>query len=349
MHTCEGKRKVGAANHSIGRRRRDSSPLATTIYLAVAAVLLSAIDYGIARSGGMGFGVLAAPCENATTGGGEGRIQNVEVTATTNLDLTSIFACEGGTFVVAWLGAVNVSGTIHIGVGTTVTIVGDTSPNSTGDAASSMGSSNITAGGGNSSIHDEVDVLTGALSIPRGLTSAVVGAGSSTTSVDTDESLDFGPIFFVDGGQLILENMAVRGGFVLNSTENSTARGAGIHAQHSNITVTGCEFEDNFAELYGGGIFGNYSTLSVVDSVFRRCRAGFRASAGDDVDSNGGGIGVSMKFALPALAIVDVVCTRMCTLRFSTSFEGTWSQGLYTHRAPALNKVVGSKRDIACA
>ena len=130
-----------------------------------------------------------------------------------------------------------------------------------------MGSSNITAGGGNSSIHDEVDVLTGALSIPRGLTSAVVGAGSSTISVDTDKGLDFGPIFFVNGGQLILENMAVRWGFVLNSTENSTASGAGIHAQHSNITVTRCEFEDNFAELYGGGIFGNYSTLSVVDSV----------------------------------------------------------------------------------
>ena len=107
MHTCEGKRKIGAVNHSIGRRRRDLSPLATIIYLAVAAVLLSAIDYGIARSGGMGFGVLAAPCENATSGGGEGRggIQNVEVTATHNLDLTSIFACEGGTFVVAWSGA----------------------------------------------------------------------------------------------------------------------------------------------------------------------------------------------------------------------------------------------------
>ncbi|CAN0565920.1 unnamed protein product, partial [Laminaria digitata] len=90
----------------------------------------------------------------------------------------------------------------------------------------------------------------------------------------TDKSIAFGPIFFVDGGQLFLENFAVRGGFVANSTSNPTVSGAGIHAQYSNITVTRCEFEDNFAELWGGGVYGNRARLVVVDSVFRRCRAG---------------------------------------------------------------------------
>ena len=122
-------------------------------------------------------------------------------------------------------------------------------------------------------------------------------------------------MFFVDGGQLFLENMAVRGGFVVNSTHTPTVSGAGIHARYSNVTVTGCEFEDNFAEFSGGGIFGNFSTLVIVNSVFRRCRAGFKAIPGDDdVDGNGGGIGVSIESALPSFASVDVVCTRICSL-----------------------------------
>ena len=318
MHTCERKRTVGAVDYGIGHRRRVSHPLAAIIYLVVAAVLLSPIDYGIARKGEMGFCVLAAPCvpDNATAR--EAGATTLEVNATTDLNLTSIFACEGGTFEVAWSGTVNVSGTIHIGLGTTVTIVGDRWPNSTGDTASSTRSINITASSGNSSIRDEVDTLTAALSIPHGLTSAAVRVGYSETSVEPDRNLDFGPIFLVDGGQLILVNMAVRGGCV-NSADNPIDSGAAIHAQHSNITATGCEFEDNFAPVFGGGIFGNYSSLVVVDSVFRRCRAGFEAEAGDedeDVVGKGGGIGVRMECALPTFATVSDIYARICSVRF---------------------------------
>ena len=314
MHTCERKKRVGAVDYGIGHHRRVSHPLAAIISLAVAAVLLSPIGYGIARKGEMGFCVLAAPCvpDNATAR--EAGATTLEVNATTDLNLTSIFACEGGTFEVAWSGTVNVSGTIHVGLGTTVKIVGDSRPNSTSDTASSTRSINITASSGNSSIRDEVDTLTAALSIPHGLTSAAVRVGYSETSVEPDRNLDFGPIFLVDGGQLILENMAVRGGFV-----NSTDNGAAIHALHSNITATGCEFEDNLALVYGGGIFGNNSTLVVVDSVFRRCRAGLPAAAGvedENVVGKGGGIGVRIECALPTFATVGHIYACICSVRF---------------------------------
>ncbi|CAN0426080.1 unnamed protein product, partial [Scytosiphon promiscuus] len=65
--------------------------------------------------------------------------------------------------------------------------------------------------------------------------------------------MPFGPILFVDGGQLFLENMVIRGGYVINSTDFPTASGGGIYANQSNITVTSCVFEDNFAEFAGGG------------------------------------------------------------------------------------------------
>lgn len=68
----------------------------------------------------------------------------------------------------------------------------------------------------------------------------------------------------------------------------------GIYAWASNVTVTSCVFEDNFAGMWGGCIFGNYSTLVVRDTVFRRCRAGVIPEAGDeDVVARGGGIAVS--------------------------------------------------------
>lgn len=65
----------------------------------------------------------------------------------------------------------------------------------------------------------------------------------------------------------------------------------------SNVTVSSCVFEDNFAEKWGGGIFGQNSTVIVRDTIFRRCRAGFTPSAGDNddenIDGSGGGIAVS--------------------------------------------------------
>ena len=88
--------------------------------------------------------------------------------------------------------------------------------------------------------------------------------------------------------------MAISGGFDVSSNYGATINGGGIHAENSNLTITRCEFKDNFAELWGGGIFGNWSTLVVVDSVFKNCRAGFRPAAGNvDVVGAGGAIGVN--------------------------------------------------------
>ena len=240
----------------------------------------------------------AAPCSTGitTASSGEGGTMNVKVTPTTDLDLTSIFNCEGGDFKVIWSGAVNVTGTIYIGLGTTVSILGDTDSNATEQTTSAEIYSSTSGGSGNSTSDNELDILTEALSIPNGLTSAVVGVGSWDVDADTDKSISFGPIFSLDSGQLFLENMAVRGGFVVNTTANGEAvSGGGVHALNSNVTVTGCEFEDNFAQFWGGGIYANISTVILVDSVFRGCRAGFQSSAGEeDVDGAGGAIAVSV-------------------------------------------------------
>lgn len=300
-------------------RRVTRNSFRAGVFILFAAIIVSPTLEGVSRAMGVGSGVLAAPCVtgNTTTvdeeggrGGGAATF-NVSVTPNTDLDLTSIFNCEGGQFQVAWSGAVNISGTIHIGLGTTVKIVGDSSSNIIfATDSTSERDSNTTGGGGNDSTsNDPVDDLTAALAIPSGLTSAVVGVGSSKISADTDKTLSFGPIFYVEGGQLFLENMAIRGGFVANSTSGPTISGAGIHAVDSNLTATACEFEDNFAEFLGGGVFANRSNLVVVDSVFRRCRAGFHSKADDeDVEGAGGGIGVSGVSALFTPAMVVVVC-----------------------------------------
>ncbi|CAN0082894.1 unnamed protein product, partial [Ectocarpus sp. 8 AP-2014] len=138
---------------------------------------------------------------------------------------------------------------------------------------------------------------------------------------DAETTAPTGPLFFVDGGQLFLDSLAVRGGYTSNSTgsftytastdaaadgANSTTTsgvnetaiatvvisGGGVHAIDSNVTVTGCEFEENYADYWGGGIFANGSTLVVRGSVFRRCEAGEVPLPGDeDVDGAGGAIG----------------------------------------------------------
>lgn len=251
---------------------------------------------------GVGLGVLAAPCMvgNATAGGPTTVTEFV--TPTTGLNLT-MFNCEGGRFEVFWSGVVNVPGTIIIGPGTTVEIMGDASSNTTSDTASIPESSSS----------GELDDLTAKLSIPRGLTSAAVRIAPSDLSAAPNESVSLGPIFFVDGGQLFLENMAIRGGFAENSTDYPTASGGGIHAHHSNVTATWCEFEDNYAESAGGGVFANESTLVLVDTVFRRCRAGVRAEAGDeDVRGAGGGVSVSVVSALTAPAMIGVLYVIHC-------------------------------------
>ncbi|CAN0077212.1 unnamed protein product, partial [Laminaria digitata] len=65
-------------------------------------------------------------------------------------------------------------------------------------------------------------------------------------------------------------------------------KGAGILAVDADINVTRCEFRDNFAVHWGGGIYAEESTLVVVDCVFEGCRAGFQSFAGEE-DAEGAG------------------------------------------------------------
>lgn len=248
---------------------------------------------------------------------GDGGSERVWVTPDGELDLTSFFACEGGKFDVLWSGIVNVPGTIYIGRGTTVRIIG-----SVAEGNSSLGES--------SSDSDQPRIAALSNKLPplqNGLTAAVVStlsdqsnastASTSTTARD-DGALDAqsGSIFFVDGGQLFLESLVVRGGNAINSTDASSGAvvvtGGGVHAVDANVTVTDCEFEDNFAQEMGGGIFTNRSTLVVVRSVFRRCQADAVSSPEDDVSGAGGGIGVRFTGTKASLINVSRDFSRQC-------------------------------------
>ncbi|CBJ26637.1 adhesin-like protein [Ectocarpus siliculosus] len=182
------------------------------------------------------------------------------------------------------------------------------------------------------------------------------GNSSSTFPSSTQEGEEAettaptGPLFFVDGGQLFLDSLAVRGGYTSNSTgsftyaastdaaadgTNSTTTsgvnetaiatvvisGGGVHAIDSNVTVTGCEFEENYADYWGGGIFANGSTLVVHGSVFRRCEAGEVPLPGDeDVDGAGGAIGAEFTDVL-----VDGCLFEKC---FASKKGGGMHQGI---------------------
>lgn len=249
------------------------------LFLLAGAILATPTCTG----SGMGMRVFAALCTSAATtssgGGGEGVAQQFSVTPTTALDLTTVFDCEGGEFEVYWSGAVNLTGTIVIGRGTTVNIFGD--------GNSSKDNSNL-------SDQERLEELTSGLELPLGLTSAAVGVGPSNITSDTDTSISFGPMFYVDGGHLLLQDMIVRGGFAANTANALDGSGGGIYAIRSNVSVARCEFSDNFAEYFGGAIYANESTLTVVDSMFRSCEAGFNYTVDDeDLEGAGGGILVS--------------------------------------------------------
>ena len=232
----------------------------------------------------------------------------VVISNDTAFDLSTIFACEGGEFNVSWLGIVQVSSTIKIGNETSVRIYGENAATSAAATASTTRSGtllatisssasrsrSIIAANNNSSssssnsnivnLEFELDRRSRDLNLPQELTSAAVRLNGSAS---------FGPIFFVDGGELHLERVAIRGGNSTNSTADMIGAGGGIYAISSHVSVSSCVFEDNFAENLGGGIHANLSTLTVKDSVFRGNRAGFQSFPDDDtVDGNGGGITV---------------------------------------------------------
>lgn len=181
-------------------------------------------------------------------------------------EVSSLFDCEGGVFDVTWSGVVNVEASIKIGQGTTVSISGDHASDATvADPTSSIG---------------------------RDSSSAVNSNGSSA-AVALNR---FGPVFLVERGTLNLAGIAVREGGA-TSTAGLSISGGGISAEYATVTATNCTFEDNFAEWVGGGIFANWSTVEVRDTVFRRCSAGDAPEATEgtlDVIGAGGGIGVSL-------------------------------------------------------
>lgn len=221
----------------------------------------------------MGVPTLAAPCNQMA--------DSLIVKPDSGPDLKVLFDCEGGEFNVLWSGEVSVPDTIYIGRGTTVNIHGD---------EPAMGGSNHTS---SSDQQQQLQELSSEMSLPRDTLSAAVVSSNPLG----------GHIFFVDGGQLFLNALAVRDGSV------SDGSGGGVYAVKSNVTVTGCLFENNFAMDSGGGIFANLSTLVVVNSTFRGNAAGSVPVAGQKgVKAAGGGIAVSIiSAALKSVLLVLVL------------------------------------------
>eukprot|EP00904_Undaria_pinnatifida_P010820 jgi/Undpi1/6869/HiC_scaffold_21.g09345.m1 len=112
-------------------------------------------------------------------------------------------------------------------------------------------------------------------------------------------------MFSVDHGHLTLKDMVIRGGFTANTTDENDKigdverSGGGVFAVNSTVSVTRCEFNDNYAQHLGGGIFVNASTLHVFDSIFRFCKAGYVATIVEpDVPGAGGGINADLSEVL---------------------------------------------------
>lgn len=253
-----------------------------------------------------GIGVQAEMCSSVG-------IQSVTVSNEMSSNLSTIFDCDEGEFHVSWVGVVNVSSTIKIGSGTTVRIFGETTVAAPSADSSSNTASILTVSSSSSNTRStstkisgvdldlELEILSNGLNLPQGLTSAAVGF----IGPGADNALEgpFGPIFFVNDGELFLQSLAVRRGSSTNS-EDENGFGGGVHAINSNVSVSGCELEDNFSEKLGGGIYARGSTLTVTDSVFRGNHAGSQSVAGqeDGADSNGGGIMVSSLTSLLELS-----------------------------------------------
>lgn len=212
----------------------------------------------------------------------------------------SMFDCENGEFYVNWSGEVEVTKTIVIGEGTTVTIVGS-SPSVTDEGSTSSTGSDTTYEG-NRNLTDK-EQLTRHLNLPRGLTSVAMGVASSGTTDDP-----FGSIFDVDGGELFLQDMIVRDGYAASNSNDGRKNGAGVYAKSSNVSITRCEFTNHLAEVSGGGIYVDDSDLTIAYSIFSECRAGFATfDENDEKIGKGGGIHVG---ALCGIIGFSAVCSR---------------------------------------
>ena len=254
------------------------------IFLLVGAILAAPMLTLLTSASGVSIGVFAAPCASAAAAtsaaaGEGGEHERFPVINTNTMNLASIFDCEGGDFHVSWTGEVYVTSTIVIGAGTTVRI--------SGERISSKGNSSL-------SDNEVVANATNGLLLPLGLTSAAVGVGPPKLTVGASETVSIGPMFKINGGQLFLEDLIVRGGFAASNADGLEGFGGGVYAVNSVVSVSRCDFSDNFAEHFGGGIFVTESTLQVVDSLFRSCKAGNVPDVEDEgADGAGGGISVS--------------------------------------------------------
>lgn len=211
---------------------------------------------------------------NATSASGV--TEYLKVTFENILNVSTMFNCTGGNFEVSWIGEVDVPRTIFIGSNTTVKIVGN--------ATTTSSDSEYDSSNGHSTPDQRMEELLNELSLPKGLTSAAVGPEISGSTSR--------PTFYVDGGELILENLIIRNDFEEVIT-NTTSNANGVYALSSVVTITSCVFKDKFAKEFGGGIFARSSTLMVLDSVFQGCRAGVELETADDIiEGAGGGIAV---------------------------------------------------------
>lgn len=232
----------------------------------IMACVVLAIIWGLL---GMSVPTLAASCSPSTN--------SLIVEPGSGPNLEAVFNCEDGDFEVFWSGEVSVPGTIFIGYGTTVKIYGE----NTAINASSNSLSGTTVDSSSSSSSDQQDQqlkeLSSGMSLPTDISAAAVGSSDSG-----------GPIFHVDGGQIVLNALAVRNGYVDNGS------GGGVYANNSDVTIIDCLFENNFASDQGGGVFAILSTLAVANSTFRGNSAGFEPLVGDD-DGEGAGGGIAVR------------------------------------------------------
>lgn len=268
--------------------RSSRHPTKAGAYLLLSSILATPINTLLPWSSVVGAGVVAAPCTNPAVAG---EPQQFVVTPIAMLNMTSLFACEDGNFEVFWSGAVDVTGTIVIGNRTTVTLMGDRTPSSVAvDNTTNIGVDSTGSGNSSSSSENRVERMKSSrLSLPRGLSSEVVGAGPPVESALNDTISLSGPLFYVDGGSLIMSDLIVRDGYAVDANNPDNSNGAGIFSFGAVVNVTRCEFRNNFATVSGGGIYAEESTLVVVDSVFEGCQAGFQSVSGEEEAEGAGG------------------------------------------------------------
>lgn len=272
---------------------RQHNPTQSSLLLLIFAFLTAPSLWSVfhamdERGSGFSIGVRAAECSQSGV--------SYENVINESFNYT-MFDCENGEFNVSWHGVVSISRPIYIGQGTIVRIFG-TNDTDSGDITSTSVSDSRSSSSTGVDLEFELERLSSNLNLPQNLTSVALGAFGQSGSL--------GSIFVVDGGELYLESMTIRGGYSANSSENSIVTGGGIDAFNATISATGCVFEDNFASYIGGGIHANWSTLIFKDTIFRRNRAGEESEAGDDnADSDGGGIAVS-SLPLPSIYLFSL-------------------------------------------